>query len=140
MSLLLTYRVISRTRKRPPPQDHHRALGVVLLQGPRGARFFKRYPCNLSKKMVASGQVNSTVFSRMVFGAFTAGAPPIKPSLSVRTLSSRLSSMKKKDLEKRKILLKKRIFFSIVLKSFFDQLLRAPLLPECSGCLRPFRE
>ena len=25
--------------KQPPPQDLHRALGIVLLQGPRGALF-----------------------------------------------------------------------------------------------------
>jgi len=23
----------------PPPQGHHRALGIILLQGPRGSRF-----------------------------------------------------------------------------------------------------
>ena len=26
-------------KKQPPPYDHHRALGMVLLQGPRGRRF-----------------------------------------------------------------------------------------------------
>ena len=26
-------------KKPPPPQDFHRALGIVLLQGPKGARF-----------------------------------------------------------------------------------------------------
>ena len=26
-------------KKQPPPHDHHRALGIVLLQGPRGALF-----------------------------------------------------------------------------------------------------
>ena len=25
--------------KTPPPQEFHRALGIVLLQGPKGARF-----------------------------------------------------------------------------------------------------
>ena len=29
-------------RKCPPPQDHHRALGISLLQGPRGMRFLMR--------------------------------------------------------------------------------------------------
>ena len=24
-------------KKQPPPQDHHRVLGIVLLKGPRGA-------------------------------------------------------------------------------------------------------
>ena len=27
-------------KKPPPPQDHHRPLGIVLLQGPRGLHFF----------------------------------------------------------------------------------------------------
>ena len=26
-------------KKSPPPQDHHRALDILLLQGPRGALF-----------------------------------------------------------------------------------------------------
>jgi len=29
----------SLIRNSPPPQDHHRALGIFLLQGPRGALF-----------------------------------------------------------------------------------------------------
>ena len=29
-------------KKQPPPQDHHRALGMVLLLGPRGALFLMR--------------------------------------------------------------------------------------------------
>ena len=29
----------SLIRNSPPPQDHHRILGIVLLQGPRGALF-----------------------------------------------------------------------------------------------------
>ena len=29
----------SLTRKRTPPYEHHRALGMVLLKGPRGALF-----------------------------------------------------------------------------------------------------
>ena len=33
------YRATSLTRTSPPPQDHHRALGIALLYGPRGARF-----------------------------------------------------------------------------------------------------
>ena len=33
------YRGTSLMRKRPPPQDQHRALGMVLLQGPRCALF-----------------------------------------------------------------------------------------------------
>ena len=33
------YRGISLIRKRPPHQDHQRALGIVLLQGRRGALF-----------------------------------------------------------------------------------------------------
>ena len=33
------YRVTSPIRNSSPPSDHHRALGIVLLQGPRGALF-----------------------------------------------------------------------------------------------------
>jgi len=33
------YRGTSFIRKRPTPWDHHRALGVGLLQGPKGRRF-----------------------------------------------------------------------------------------------------
>ena len=29
-------------KKQPPPMDHHRALGIFLLQGPRGALFLTR--------------------------------------------------------------------------------------------------
>ena len=32
------YRGTSFIRKCPPPQDHHRSLGIVLLQRPKGAR------------------------------------------------------------------------------------------------------
>jgi len=35
----LEYRGTSLIRKRPPPYDHHRAPGMVLLQGPRRRRF-----------------------------------------------------------------------------------------------------
>ena len=35
----LGYWDTSLIRNSPPPQDHYRALGIVLLQGPRGARF-----------------------------------------------------------------------------------------------------
>ena len=34
-----SYRGTSLTKKRPPPWDHRRALGIGLLQGPRGLRF-----------------------------------------------------------------------------------------------------
>ena len=34
----LHYRDTSLIRKRPPPEDHHRALVIGLLQGPRGRR------------------------------------------------------------------------------------------------------
>jgi len=33
------YRDTSLIRNCPPPQDHHRALGIILLKGPRGALF-----------------------------------------------------------------------------------------------------
>ena len=33
------YRDTSLIRNSPPPSGHHRALGIVLLQGPRGAQF-----------------------------------------------------------------------------------------------------
>jgi len=33
------YRGTSLIRKRPPPYDHHRPLGVSLLYGPRGGHF-----------------------------------------------------------------------------------------------------
>ena len=33
------YRVTSPVRNSQPPQDHHRAIGIVLRQGPRGALF-----------------------------------------------------------------------------------------------------
>jgi len=33
------YRVTSLIRNSPPPQGHQRALDMVLLKGPRGARF-----------------------------------------------------------------------------------------------------
>jgi hypothetical protein len=36
----LGYRSTSLIRNSAPPQDHHRALGIVLLQGRRGAMFF----------------------------------------------------------------------------------------------------
>ena len=32
------YRGTSLIRNSPPPQDDHRALGIVLLKGPRGAK------------------------------------------------------------------------------------------------------
>ena len=34
------YRVTSLIRNNNPPQGHHKALGIFLLQDPRGARFF----------------------------------------------------------------------------------------------------
>ena len=34
-----TYRGTLLIRNSTPPKDHHRALGIVLLQGPRGALF-----------------------------------------------------------------------------------------------------
>ena len=35
---LIVYRGTSRIKKRlPPPKDHHRALGIGLLWGPRGS-------------------------------------------------------------------------------------------------------
>ena len=36
------YRGTSLIKKRPPPQDHRRALGTGLLLGPRMVRFFVR--------------------------------------------------------------------------------------------------
>ena len=33
------YRYIARKKLLPPPLGHHRALGIVLLQGPSGVRF-----------------------------------------------------------------------------------------------------
>ena len=35
-----TYRGTSLIRNSPPPPDHHRALGIVLLYGPRWVRSF----------------------------------------------------------------------------------------------------
>ena len=39
VAVFADYRGTSLIRNRPPPYDHHRALGMVLLQGPRGALF-----------------------------------------------------------------------------------------------------
>ena len=36
---LTAYRGTSLIRNSTPPQDHHRALGIVLLWGPRGRHF-----------------------------------------------------------------------------------------------------
>jgi hypothetical protein len=35
----MLYRDTSLIRNSPPPWDHHFALSIVLLQGPRGAVF-----------------------------------------------------------------------------------------------------
>jgi len=35
-------------RKRPPPCDHHRSIGIGLLQGPTGGGLLRaRYPCRV---------------------------------------------------------------------------------------------
>ena len=39
MQARFPYRGTSLIRNRPPPQDVHRALGIVLLYGPKGALF-----------------------------------------------------------------------------------------------------
>ena len=36
---VVDYRGTSPMRNSPPPEDHHRALGIFLLKGPRGALF-----------------------------------------------------------------------------------------------------
>ena len=37
--VLTEYRDTSQIRNSAPPWDHHRALDIVLLQGPRGSLF-----------------------------------------------------------------------------------------------------
>jgi len=39
IAVSLLYKGTSLIRNRPLPDDHHRPLGTVLLQGPRGGRF-----------------------------------------------------------------------------------------------------
>ena len=33
---------LAHKKQQPPLEDHHRATGIVLLQGPRGVRFLMR--------------------------------------------------------------------------------------------------
>ena len=62
-----TYRGTSLTRNTPPPQGHHMALCIVLLQGPRGGG-----TCDVERRCTSTGSA-PTLVKGLGFGVWSFG-------------------------------------------------------------------